>query len=55
VPSGLSLMELLGSLGLDPDRVAVELDRRIVKKPEWAETQIVAGARLEVVMFVGGG
>jgi len=42
-------------LDLDPVRVAVELDRRIVKPPDWGATPIAGGARLEIVQFVGGG
>ncbi|MGD0048755.1 MAG: sulfur carrier protein ThiS [Bryobacteraceae bacterium] len=50
-----TLLELLLSLGLDPARVAVELDRRIVKQPQWPDTVVEAGARIEIVQFVGGG
>jgi thiamine biosynthesis protein ThiS len=55
IPAGLSLVELLQSLGLEPSRVAVELDREIVRREAWAGTWIRAGARLEIVQFVGGG
>jgi thiamine biosynthesis protein ThiS len=55
VPGGLNLADLLGFLGLVPDRVAVELDRAIVRRPEWLVTRITPGARLEIVQFVGGG
>ena len=55
VPEGLMLLELLQVLDLDPARLAVELDRSIVRKPEWAATPVNAGARLEIVQFVGGG
>ena len=55
VPSGLTLSGLLAHMGIEPDRVAVELDRRIVHKPSWDETPIAAGAQLEIVHFVGGG
>jgi len=53
--SGETILDLLRHLRLDPARVAVELDRRIVKQPRWAETVLEPGARLEVVQFVGGG
>ena len=46
---------LLEQLQLDPARVAVELDRRIVKQPLWRETTLRAGAQIEIVQFVGGG
>jgi sulfur carrier protein len=55
VPAGQSLLSLLGHLELDPARVAIELDRRIVRKPAWEDTVVQAGARLEIVQFVGGG
>ena len=52
---GQTILELLYQLDLDPGRVAVELDRRIVKQPLWAETPLRAGAQIEIVQFVGGG
>lgn len=52
---GQSVLDLLLSLGLEPGRVAVELDRRIVRRPEWETTPLRDGARLEIVQFVGGG
>jgi thiamine biosynthesis protein ThiS len=52
---GQTILELLGQLQIDPARVAVELDRRIVKQPRWGETVVGAGAEIEIVQFVGGG
>jgi thiamine biosynthesis protein ThiS len=53
--SGQNLIQLLGSLGVDPARVAVELNRSIVRREEWDQTEIGDGATLEIVQFVGGG
>ncbi len=50
-----TVMDLLHALDIEPERVAVELDRRIVKKAHWKETKLHAGAKLEIVHFVGGG
>jgi thiamine biosynthesis protein ThiS len=55
VPAGLSVLGLLTELGIVPDRVAVELNRNIIRQPLWAETPVDAGAQLEIVQFVGGG
>jgi thiamine biosynthesis protein ThiS len=55
VPGGLTVMELLGVLEVVPDRVAVELNRQIVRKADWPGTPVAAGAQLEIVQFVGGG
>ncbi len=54
-PAGLNIIDLLRFLGVTPDRVAVELNRSIVRKPEWESTVVPDGARLEIVQFVGGG
>ncbi|HET7039728.1 MAG TPA: sulfur carrier protein ThiS [Gemmatimonadales bacterium] len=55
VPGGLSLLELLGSFGLDPRTVVVELNREIVRRPALAATPIRDGDSVELVHFVGGG
>ena len=55
VAEGQTVLELLHGLDLDPARVAVELNRRIVKQPLWSETVVGAGAQIEIVQFVGGG
>jgi thiamine biosynthesis protein ThiS len=54
-PEGQTILGLLRELHLDPARVAVEYDRRIVKQGQWPETVLRTGARLEIVQFVGGG
>jgi thiamine biosynthesis protein ThiS len=55
IAEGQTLLDLVCSLDLEPARVAAELDGRIVKRDQWAETPLQAGARLELVHFVGGG
>ncbi len=46
---------LLAELKLAEDEVAVEINRRIVRRPDWQSTEIKSGAAIEVVHFVGGG
>jgi thiamine biosynthesis protein ThiS len=55
VPEGFSLDKLLVWLEVDPARVAVERNLSIVRKADWSATEILAGDRLEIVWFVGGG
>jgi sulfur carrier protein len=50
-----TLAALVETLGMRPDRVAVELNRDIVPRNLWAETMLNEGDRLELVHFVGGG
>jgi thiamine biosynthesis protein ThiS len=55
IKEGTNLLSLVESLGLNPERVAIELNRKIIKRPLWQDTQVEAGAEIEVVQFVGGG
>ena len=55
VPEGLNVTELLTTLGIEGSRVAVELNREIVRKPDWETRHIPEDATLEIVWFVGGG
>ncbi|HLH44954.1 MAG TPA: sulfur carrier protein ThiS [Bryobacteraceae bacterium] len=55
IPRGLHVGQLLEWLAIDKGRVAVELNRSIVRKQDWAATSVEEGARVEVVWFVGGG
>jgi sulfur carrier protein len=52
-PSYLS--NLIKTLDLKGDRIAVEHNGEIVPRAAWAQVQIVEGDRLEIVHFVGGG
>ena len=54
-PDSLTLEQLIEHLGMKGDRVAVELNREIVSRSEWSQTQLKDDDRLEIVHFVGGG
>ena len=54
-PEGKTLLQLLDWLNVDPARIAVELNRSIVRREEWGKTLVGPGAALEIVQFVGGG
>ena len=55
VPEGFNLARLLEFLEIKPDRVAVEMNRSIVRKQDWSATRVEPGAQFEIVWFVGGG
>ncbi len=55
VRAGETLAGLVAALNLQPERLAIELDRRIVKRAEWPSAVLSAGAKVEIVQFVGGG
>ena len=50
-----SLTELLELVALPSDRIAIELNKCVVRKRSWEETTLKDGDRIEVVHFVGGG
>lgn len=47
--------QLLAVKGVNPARVAVELNRRILPRNQFESTSLSAGDVVEVVTFVGGG
>ncbi len=55
IPAGLDLPALLAHLGLQPETVVVEHNRRIVRRNELAGVPVGAGDVVEIVHFVGGG
>jgi thiamine biosynthesis protein ThiS len=55
IPAGLNVRQMLEHLGLDPQRVAVELNRAIVGKANWDAISVETDAKIEIVEFVGGG
>ena len=46
---------LVTELGLDPRKVAVELNLAIVPRSTYAQAALSDGDRIEIVQFVGGG
>ncbi len=55
VPDNITVLGLLEILGIQHQRVAVELNEAIVKKDTYGTTMISDGDELEVVSFMGGG
>ena len=55
VPTNSSLEDLVSGLGLERDRIAIELNLQIVTRHRWVEHLLQNGDRVELVHFVGGG
>lgn len=55
VDSGTTVLQLVEQIGLDPARLAIELDRAILPRASWSDRVLDAGAEIEIVQFVGGG
>jgi thiamine biosynthesis protein ThiS len=52
---GISLAELIEQLDLPAARIAIELNREVVRRSDWDSTMLKDEDRIEIVHFVGGG
>ena len=55
LPSVSNVTELIHALGISESRVAVEVNRKIVRRAEWESTPLADMDHVEIVQFVGGG
>jgi len=55
IAPGVTLLELLAVLALDPRAVVVERNRQIVRRPALGDVRVAPGDAIELVHFVGGG
>lgn len=55
IREGITLAELVTELGLSTRRIAVEVNRTIIPRDEYARCRLQAGDHIEIVHFVGGG
>ena len=55
VDSEIALAELIKELDLPAARIAIELNREVVRRSEWGSTILKDEDRIEIVHFVGGG
>lgn len=55
VTEGQSVASLLADLGIQWERVAVELNLKIVDRGTFTGTSLRDGDRVEVIGFIGGG
>ncbi len=55
ISASLTVSQLLGTLGLDSRKIAIERNLEIVPCSAYGETVVDDGDRLEIVHFIGGG
>ena len=51
----VTIADLVGALGLDARKVAVERNLEIAPRSTYAQTALADGDRIEIVTFIGGG
>ncbi len=55
VAENLDLSALIEHLSLPDERIAVELNREVVRKKDWETIKINDADKIEIIHFVGGG
>lgn len=55
LPDGLTVAGLITHLELPERKIAVERNREVVPKSEYAETRLSNHDELEIIHFIGGG
>lgn len=53
--SGTLLAQLIHELGLEGKRLAVEINREIIPRSQYAHTELKNGDTIEIVHAIGGG
>ena len=55
VEENISLPELVASLSLKAEQIAIELNQKVVRRAQWESTRLQKDDKVEIVHFVGGG
>ena len=55
VPAVTNVLDLIRHLGIADSRIAVELNKSIIRRKDWENTPVGDHDRVEIVQFVGGG
>jgi thiamine biosynthesis protein ThiS len=55
IAEAVNLTELLTNFSLPQERIAVELNKEVVRKKDWETIRVKDADKIEIVHFVGGG
>jgi sulfur carrier protein len=55
VDDNVTVADLVQQFKLTPERVAVEVNERLVRRVQFGDTRLNADDRVEIVTLVGGG
>ncbi|MGI9056488.1 MAG: sulfur carrier protein ThiS [Pyrinomonadaceae bacterium] len=55
IENELNLRELLEKLELPTTRIAIELNKDVIRKKDWETIKISDADKIEIIHFVGGG
>ena len=55
IAENFNLTALLKHFSLPEERIAIELNKEVVRKKDWANIKINDADKIEIIHFVGGG
>lgn len=55
VAGNLNLTGLLEHLSMPDERIAIELNKEVIRKKDWETIEINDADKIEIIHFVGGG
>jgi thiamine biosynthesis protein ThiS len=55
IEDGLKVSDLVSLLELKAERLAIEVNRKIIRRADWQLTSLAEDDKIEIVQFVGGG
>jgi sulfur carrier protein len=55
IANEVNLSQLLKHFSMPQERIAVELNKEVVRKKDWETIKISDADKIEVIHFVGGG
>jgi thiamine biosynthesis protein ThiS len=55
VPDGFNLEQLLQHFSLPSQRIAIEVNKDVVRRGDWTAVKVGESDKIEVIHFVGGG
>ncbi len=55
MPAETTLSAMIELLGLPDERIAIELNKAVIRRSRWDEAVLSDGDAVEIVHFVGGG
>ena len=55
IENEVNLRQLLEKLDLPTERIAIELNKDVIRKKDWESIKISDADKIEIIHFVGGG
>lgn len=55
IRESMTLLKLMEFFHLRPERVAVELNKKVIRQEDYASSRVREGDTIEIVHMVGGG